>query len=255
MKIPRFVSLLDARFLGNRLRKFYRRLLAARSLGYGKSHSVVINYDSRNSLLKELFYRFGSDKGAPFDLIHPVTDWPAHTYADLYGLLFEPHRNDVKLIFENGIGTNNLVFESNMGLQGLPGASLRAWEEYFPNAEVFGADIDESVLFSEGRIVTCQMDQLSSESIANYFGNIKRYDFDLIIDDGLHTFTAGVCLFENSFTFLRSGGTYIIEDVTQKDKLNFLKYFEAKNLAVFFFDLHRPVLNLGDNSVIVIRKV
>ena len=52
-------------------------------------------------------------------------------------------------IFEVGLGTNNVDVPSNMGKDGKPGASLRAWRDYFPNA-----DIDTRILFKEDKIQT-----------------------------------------------------------------------------------------------------
>ena len=43
--------------------------------------------------------------------------------------------------------------------------------------------------------------------------NINLNNFDLIIDDGNHSYEAAVSLFFNSFDKLKSGGLYIIEDV------------------------------------------
>ena len=34
-----------------------------------------------------------------------------------------------------------------MGIKGKPGASLRVWKDYFPNANIIGVDIDENILF------------------------------------------------------------------------------------------------------------
>ena len=43
--------------------------------------------------------------------------------------------------------------------------------------------------------------------------DINKDSFDLIIDDGLHTFDASVTFFDNSFSKLKKTGVYIIEDV------------------------------------------
>ena len=45
--------------------------------------------------------------------------------------------------------------------------------------------------------------------------------FDIIIDDGFHSFDAACCLYENSIHKLKKGGIYIIEDITLEPK--FLK--------------------------------
>ena len=61
--------------------------------------------------------------------------------------------------------------KSSMGVNGQPGASLRMWKDYFPNASIFGCDIDRDVLFSEERIKTFHCDQTSAKSISNFLKN------------------------------------------------------------------------------------
>ena len=39
-----------------------------------------------------------------------------------------------------------------MGSEGVPLASLRAWRDYFKNANIYGADIDKGILKDEERI-------------------------------------------------------------------------------------------------------
>ena len=85
-----------------------------------------------------------------------------------------------------------------MSSTGIPGASLRLWKEYFPNAEVYGADIDKRILLEEDRIKTFYVDQTNAESVNSMWNEIERDNFDIIIDDGLHTAEAAITLFENS---------------------------------------------------------
>ena len=245
---------LDNFFLKGSLRTFAKVLVNAKSLALPFSHRGVVSYNSGTSLLHELFFKYGSDKGAPLDQKHSETGWPAHTYADLYLILFEAFRHEVKKVFECGLGTNNEGFPSNMGANGKPGASLKAWRDYFPNAHVYGADIDDSVLFQETRISTYAVDQTNSQSIQMMWENVKAVDFDIIIDDGLHTFEAGVSLFNESFGKLRAGGLYIIEDVRPEDKNKFINYFADLPNRSVFVDLLRPNQTLGDNSVIVVWR-
>ena len=49
-----------------------------------------------------------------------------HNYHLVYSALFK-NKNNVKKILEIGIGTNNTKLISNMGQNGIPGASLRAF--------------------------------------------------------------------------------------------------------------------------------
>jgi len=148
-------------------------------------------------------------------------------------------------------------FSSNSPVR-RPGGSLRMWEEYFPLARIFGADIDSKCLFQEGRISTFQMDQTDPHSVKNFWTQVGESSFDLMIDDGLHEFRAGKCLFENSFENLRVGGFYVIEDVVLSDLISYRDYFKEKPVNVFQFSMQRTKLGLqsiNHNSLVVIQKL
>lgn len=210
-------------------------------------------HKNRHCELSALCDQYGSDKGEIVPTGHPYP-WPAHTYADFYQRLWGHCRPFVKKVFECGLGTNNPSFPSSMGTQGKPGASLRVWRDYFPNAQIYGADIDKAVLFSEPRIHTDYLDQLNPDSIAAYWEAVRVRDFDWMIDDGLHTFAAGSCLFQHSIARLASHGIYLIEDVSQPDLLEYQRYFQDQDYQVDYVSLYRPNHTLGDNNVVVIRK-
>jgi hypothetical protein len=189
--------------------------------------------------------KYGSDKNT----------W--HNYTQIYFLLLEKYRNENINLFEMGIGTNNVNITSNMGANGRPGASLRAWSEFFPNATIFAADIDKNILFQEEKIKTFYCDQLSPEVIQSMWSSIE-VDFDIIVDDGLHTFEANVCLFENSIHKLKEDGIYIIEDIYVTNLELFRKvqneYKERYGLKTFeILELPHPT-NKIDNNLIIIRK-
>lgn len=165
--------------------------------------------------LCDIMNKFGSDKG---NHVH-------HNYTTLYDNLFSKMRGEKIRIFELGLGTNNPLIPSNMGVNGKPGASLRGWAEYFPQGQIFGADIDRDILFSEDRIETYYCDQRDSSSIKLMwsFPSLSG-EFDIIIEDGLHECYANVIFFENSIYKLKKGGYYIIEDVIIED----LQYYYPK---------------------------
>ena len=88
---------------------------------------------------------------------------------------------------------------SNMGPNGRPGASLYGWSEFFFNSDIFGADIDTEILFNTDKIKTFYCDQTNPHIIKYMWNEPKlQENFDVIIEDGLHTFNANVCFFENS---------------------------------------------------------
>lgn len=215
-------------------------------------YRCVTHYGRRWNRLAELCDEYGSDKGQLRPDSHPY-DWSAHTYTDYYSMLFDHCREHVVNVFECGLGTNNPEIPSNMGLNGRPGASLRVWRDYFPRARIVGADIDADVLFTEPRIATFQVDQTNPRSIANLWRQVDVELFDLMIDDGLHEFEAGSCLFTHSSHKLALNGIYIIEDVKAADLAIYRQFFQSQPYTVDYVNLHRPEREVEDNSLIIVR--
>ena len=213
---------------------------------------VVYHKKNASDLFSQLCDKYGSDKGETGTVDHPYS-WPSHTYADYYSRLFAHCRQSVRNVFECGLGTNNLEVISNMGAGGKPGASLRVWRDYFPNAMIYGADIDRGILFQEDRIETHYIDQLDPVAIKAFWEQIETTVFDLMIDDGLHTFEAGSCLFENSISRLSQNGLYIIEDVLLDDLLRYKVYFENLDFVVDYVIMFRPNAEL-DSGLVAVRR-
>ena len=243
-----FSSFLQNRIFKYKLNKVRKGLQAS----YPFSHIVYYNHVTDNPI-SILCDKYGSDKGSIGDKSSAYR-WFAHTYADFYFNLFSHCRLNVGAVFECGLGTNNPDLNSSMGTQGKPGASLRVWKDYFPNAKIYGADIDRSILFEEDRIKTFYVDQTNSSDIVKMWDLIGGQKFEIIIDDGLHTFEAGITLFEESFENLTSTGIYVIEDVRLEDIPKFDSYFSDKNFNVQIVNLERPGTRLDDNNLIVIRN-
>ena len=109
-------------------------------------------------------------------------------------------------------------------------------------------------MFSEDRIKTFYIDQLDAKAIDSFWAQVGDAEFDFMLDDGLHTFEAGKCLFLNSIKHLRQDGIYVIEDVTTPDLLQFKDFFKPLNYEVEFVTMFRPNIPLADNSLVVIRK-
>lgn len=162
----------------------------------------ISNQDSiyYSDILKALFDKHQSDKASA-----------SHMYHILYAFLI-PNPEKVKKIFEIGLGTNNTDVVSNMGQEGKPGASLRSFRELCPNAQIYGADVDKRILFNEDRITTFYVDQTND---ATFFDLDKKIsdDFDLMIDDGLHSVNANIRSLTFFLTKIKVGGWAVIEDI------------------------------------------
>ena len=197
-----------------------------------------------NSRLTELMNFYGSDKGGKNN---------HHNYSNYYSELFYNNRKKIKNFLEIGLGTNDVSMASNMGVEGIPLASLKAWRDFFENANIYGADIDKKILKNEERIKTYFVDQTDPETIKSMFKKIGVNKFDIMLEDGLHEFNANICFFENSIEFLSNDGVYIIEDVYFKDKEKFVNYFNKSNYNYSIIDIYHEK-NIANNCVVIVRK-
>ena len=121
-----------------------------------------------------------------------------HGYTDTYYQLFANEKYEYQDILEIGVQS---------------GASHLMWEEFFPNATIYGIDLGTDPLYknvSNDRIKILLADQTDKGTILEYFKNIT---FNVVIDDGSHLSKHH----QQSFRFLwpkvKSGGYYIIEDL------------------------------------------
>ena len=228
------------------LRDFIRKI-KYKSKFFGVQKNLNYSYLSNgqtNQKLKKLMDLYGSDKGGINN---------HHNFAQYYSKIFHSKKNQVKNFLEIGLGTNNTNVPSNMGENGKPLASLRAWRDYFENANIYGADIDKEILKDEERIKTFYVDQTNPLSIEKMFKNIGVQKFDIILEDGLHEYNANICFFENSIKYLETGGIYIIEDVYYKDQKKFINYFKGKPYNFSIVDIFHAN-NIANNCLVVIEK-
>lgn len=208
----------------------------------------------RSMLLHGLFDLYGSDKGSVIGG-SPYYPWLPHSYADVYSTLFDHCRYSVQTIFECGIGTNRTEFISNMSEQGRPGASLRAWRDYFPNAQIIGADVDSSVLFTEERIQSYSVDQTNPGSIREMWLRAGDPALDLVVDDGLHTLDAAISLLDGTWHLLRQEGIYVIEDVQLHLLDSYRRHLDEFPAWVTYVLMPNKVEGrVGDNCLVVLRK-
>jgi len=188
------------------------------------------------------FFYHGSDK---------AKGW--HNYGYIYNYVLRQIRRPINTIVEIGIGTNNLNVPSTMGRTGIPGASLRAWREMFPEAQIVGADVDQGILFKEDGISTYFVDQLRPETIGDLFDQLAGQTIDLVIDDGLHTFEANRNVIEAALPRIAQGGLLIIEDVMLYELPRWETYFAESDLVATVMVIPH-VKNSNDNCLIFIEK-
>jgi hypothetical protein len=126
-------------------------------------------------------------------------------YTPFYYELFKDRQ--VRRLLELGIGGPGLS-----GGASRHGASLFMWEEFFPLAQIYGADIDPSLLIERGHIRSYMVDVTDSHSL-NRLGHLVGGQLDVIIDDAVHLPEPQTLACQTLLPFLAPGGVYIIEDV------------------------------------------
>jgi hypothetical protein len=203
--------------------------------------------------------RHGSDKGQGWR--RPNRPTLTHNYTTIYSVLFGNLRDRPLRIFELGLGTNDTKFADNMGINGIPGASLRGWRELFPNALVFGADIDRDILFEEDRIKTFYCDQLDSVAVRDLWSQpVLQGGMDIIIDDGLHSFEANTSFLDGSLANLRPGGVYVIEDIRQEaierwhNELEAIYSKQFPNYEFALLTLPNSFNEYNNNNLLIIHR-
>jgi hypothetical protein len=205
--------------------------------------------------LCEIMDKNGSDKAS-----RPAGSFLAgHNYSRFYYDLFLEKSGEKIEIFELGLGTNNPDLPSSMGSNGHPCASLRSWEDFFPNGNIFGADIDVNILIDSVRSKTFYCDQTSPKIIHQMWGHKDLLrDFDIIIEDGLHEFLPNVTFLENSLHKIKKRGYFIIEDISIGEIFNWTEYFKKNRDKYSGYEYNFISLdceyNRYDNNLIVIRK-
>ena len=119
-----------------------------------------------------------------------------HNYTELYERLFLEWKNEPITIFEIGIAN---------------GGSLKMWQEYFPQSQVFAVDIEPKTQFENARVRTFVGDQAQRDQLKPAIEAAGQPH--IVIDDGGHTMEQQQVSLGYLFRYVRPGGYYVIEDV------------------------------------------
>ncbi len=145
--------------------------------------------------LCDLSTKYGTDKGYP------------HRYTPIYYQFLAPIAADVRRVLEIGICVKRDL------LNGRTGASLFMWEEFFPNAAIFGIDIDPHSMVNEGRIKSALANQTKADEMAAAVRQFDVWTFDVIVDDGSHAPADQIAAATLMLPSLAVDGHYFIEDI------------------------------------------
>ena len=125
-----------------------------------------------------------------------------HSYLETYEKVLKDKYLSCKNVLEIGIQR---------------GGSIKLWNDYFINANIYGIDIDDGPKFLEEfkRVKCLKMNAYSKDSI-DYFSN-QSIKFDFIIDDGPHTLESMIFTLIHYSKLLTPTGILIIEDIPSID--------------------------------------
>lgn len=120
-----------------------------------------------------------------------------HYISNFYCEKLSPRKDDKLNILEIGI---------------FNGDSLKLWEDFFPNANIYGLDINDHSIYTYSDRVDKYIMNAYSESTINFLKS-KNLTFDIIIDDGPHTIESQNYCCKNYKHLLNKNGLLVIEDV------------------------------------------
>ena len=182
--------------------------LFKRNLIYNLKKKILVDTDNiKNKSLDELFHHYGSDKANIFKLKNE----PGHGFSPFYEKKLKKYKDKKINILEIG---------------SYAGASAAAFVKYLPDSKIFCFDVNISNFkYKSKNIHVFGIDIKNEKNIKKTIHNIflqHRLDnFDLIIDDGSHNLDDILIGLKFFFSFLKSGGLYIIEDFKHP---NYYKY-------------------------------
>lgn len=253
------------------LEAFVQQYVSSSKLDCAPLSDSGVRYTANHPRLSDIVNQFREHyftlvKDAPTDLCRIMRSHGSdkssvrHNYTQMYDFLFRDRRQEKLNILEVGIGSVDPQFGFTMEpvyqiTGGKAGASLRGWREYFPNSQIWGADIDEKALFSDDRIQCFYVDQLNVPTIEALFGRIPAATLDVIVDDGYHDFEAQRNLFLAAMPHLSENGVYIIEDVQTAQIPQFLQLLFGANQPYAAALVQLPsIANEFDNNIVIAIK-
>ena len=193
--------------------------------------------------LCEIAYKYGTDKCPQIK----------HSYTPYYYKLFKDKRSEVKKVLEMGIGYYGCmkhvseVWDNQLKRKYKRGASLKMWRDFFPNAQIYGADIRPDTLFEDERIKTFLCDETKKEDIERLVEQAGS-DIDLFVDDGSHRSPHQIFLAQTLLPLLDDGVTYIIEDTEWTRKIS--RALSDYKVEVVGFTPKK----FRNNKLVVVRK-
>jgi hypothetical protein len=172
-----------------------------------------------------------------------------HNYGYIYHYLLSsfPHRRCKLLEIGDSRGLWGRTKIEN-GVISL-GGSMGAWGTFLNNPLLHGVEIERKnhkLSLSESVFVN-----------ESYYSSLEKllaeHRYDIVIDNGIHTFENAVLILGAAFPRLSAGGYYIIEAVPAKDIPTWRGFFDAADYTGAILNLPNPE-NVFDNCIIILAR-
>ena len=96
-------------------------------------------------------------------------------------------------------------------------SSLHGWSNIFETGNIYGVDINPEKMINTDRIKTFVIDQGSLIDLSRFRESTNYVKFDIILDDGSHSFSDALTSFQYLINSLKDTGIYMIEDIGKND--------------------------------------
>jgi len=198
--------------------KGYRRLVILKALGVKQTTCRI--FADRNAAgvlspniglvrlldpVEDTIHRLGAEQFRTLGGRATDKYW-IHGYTRYYDAHFAAIRNRALKVLEVGL---------------LRGASLKMWRDYFPNAEIVGADVRSDRWTRHCGTMKNTKVFIGDEREAAFRKTLADYgQYDVVIDDASHAPPDQLQLWQTLWPRLRRHGWYVIEDIHQSFRPN-----------------------------------
>lgn len=170
-----------------------------------------------------------------------------HTYIEFYETYFNKKKGQHIDLLEIGL---------------MSGGSLYLWKNYFKDYTIVGVDLAETwykfrpfqhELESDANIkLLFQVD-----SRRPYFPKeVSERTFDFIIEDANHNVKPQIATMKNYWQFVKTGGTYFIEDVLgERHARLIIRELEKFSQEKFTYEIYRGNPKRLDDRIVAITKL
>jgi hypothetical protein len=156
--------------------------------------------------LCEIAFKYGTDKCGQI----------CRPYTSFYYKLLKDKQETIKKVLELGIGYEGNIRYSHPNYR--KGASLYMWRDFFPNAQIYGADVIPETMFEDERIKTFFCDERRRSDLRKLIEETGS-DINLFVADGSHLKRNQIRTCLTIKPLLKKDAIYVIEDVKYPEEV------------------------------------